>query len=110
MTRLPRFIVCANPACQAVKEVRRPSDQRRRKYCSHRCASHMTAGSRRAACSEACRRVALAYAHRRRLAALERLKGLTPLESYRRGYDCGFESAKRQFLRKYTLIPKGAAA
>ena len=104
--RVPLFIVCENPACQKVREVRKRGDQAKQRHCSRRCAMTMRHNLTR----EAARRGGLEAGRRRRAAAMARLAGLSAVEAFRLGYNRGFQSAKRKILSQYVLIPRKAAA
>lgn len=94
------YIVCANPKCAKVKRVRRPSEQRRHKYCSRHCANLMHGGPPKGAASKG----GTVRAQRCRARLLRSLAGLTPLEAFRRGYTIGLQSKLRQIHKRYRLV------
>lgn len=98
---LPRLIVCQNPACGIVKDVKKPYLQREQKYCSFQCRP-----SNLARLSKATRRANARKANDvRRSRWLLQLKGLTPGEIYKRGYSVGWKAGVRRERRR-----TGAAA
>lgn len=96
--RVPLFIVCANPACEKVREVRKRGDQKKQRHCSRRCALLMRPTLTR----DGMRRGGLERARRSRLARLARLPA-SPLDAFRLGYIRGWQSAKRQIVQKFSL-------
>lgn len=102
----PFFGVCARVECGALFEVRKRSILRVRKHCSHRCASLAAAARRgRAAFQAAGRKGGAVWGRRAQRRALARVKGLSPLEAFRRGYDIGLQSKLRQIRKRYRLVP-----
>lgn len=104
--RVPLYIVCANPKCGKVREVKKRGDQKKQEHCSHACAMTM----RRNLTREAMRRGGLEAGRRRRAAAIARLDRFTKVEAFRAGYNRGFQSAKRKILSQYVLIPRTTEA
>lgn len=101
MSRAPLFSCCARRSCGRVFGVRRPVEQRRRKYCSRRCAALVNqnitgAGSKGG----------LQAARVRRRRVLDRLDGLTVLQAFRLGYVRGLESKTRQIRKRFVLVPR----
>lgn len=95
MKKIPRFIVCANPGCQHIKQVRRPHEQAFRKYCSRKCSNIVNHNITRAAAGAGGRE----RGRRIRLAIRETLRSLTKIECFRLGYDKGLQSKHRQIRR-----------
>lgn len=93
----PYFIICANPTCEQVKQVRRPSDQQRHRFCSRKCSAIVVCNITKVA--GAARLGGLAKAKQAQRAVVARVQGLTPLAAFRLGYDRGLQSKHRQ-LRK----------
>lgn len=96
---LPLYIVCAYGPCGNVVPVAKPSLQKRRKYCSQRCN-----GLANANCTKnraACARGGTETAHRKRLAVLQRVKGLSALEAFRQGYRLGLQRGYRTKLERH---------
>jgi hypothetical protein len=100
MARPPLFIVCANPACRKVKEVRSPYEQRTIKTCSRRCQAVVFNYAARNMTPEDRRRGAERSKVVRRRAAMRALEGLTPVQIYRKafsaGWHAGVQSARRR--------------
>lgn len=101
----PLFIQCQRPGCEGIKQVRCPSDQRKYRYCSQRCIALMTQNIKRAG-----RKGVERSASARRRRVLERVKGLSPLEAFRLGYDRGLQSKLTQIRRRYVLVRKDRAS
>lgn len=106
---LPLFIVCANPACGALKQVKNQSEQRRRRFCSPRCngaasggVQHMTREARLAA--------AMKSKDVRRRAALVRWQGMSPLQIAREAYCMGWKAGARAVRRRLGVPKKEHAA
>lgn len=89
---LPLFITCQNPRCEKVRQVRKPYEQKRRKFCSHRCAALTHKGPTKADA----RRGGLMNGHRRREAVRLKVADMTPLEAFRYGYTLGLQSKWRK--------------
>jgi hypothetical protein len=107
MTPNPKclFIVCANPACEALKRVPSRSQQQRQRFCSRRCAgqicgavAHLTREQRRAA--------ALKSKRARQRRALRRLAKLSKVEVYRAAYSVGWKAGARSARRRLTITPE----
>ena len=93
----PLFITCARASCGQVKAVRNRSLQQVQRFCSRRCATSSRVGS--AITQAAQSRGGKMRAHRARLALLERIKDLSPVEAFRVGYTTGLGSKWRQTAR-----------
>lgn len=90
---IPRYITCER--CGAVKQVRKPSEQRQR-FCSRKCSAIVTMNIRHAASSKG----GLMRAHRVRMQILQRINGLSPLQAFRQGYRLGVEKRRRQYRKR----------
>lgn len=102
----PYFIVCANPACAAVKQVRRPSEQIRHRFCSRKCAAIVLCNITKI--QGANRRGGLERGRLARLAVVARVSGLTPLAAFRLGYEKGLYSKYRQGRRVRRATEEGS--
>jgi hypothetical protein len=96
--KMPYFIVCANPACGKVKQVRRPSEQKRHRFCSRKCAAIVICNITKV--PGAPRLGGLARGRMLRLALMKQLDGLSPIAAFRLGYDHGLQSKHRQIRRR----------
>lgn len=105
-SRVPLFIECRNPRCRAVKEVRNAHEQKRRQFCSRRCAGLMKGGVLHLPYP-----VRLAAARKsqavRRRQTWALFRGLTKAEVFRRGYSTGWKAGARSVRRRLQL--SGAA-
>lgn len=95
-TRPPRFITCQRAACEAVVSVANGYEQRRRKYCSHRCAALAYQPLTAAEGAKGGRE----RAHRARLAIRLKVETLPAIDAFRYGYKLGLESKRRQIKRR----------
>jgi len=93
--RLPLFFICQNPACQKVVRVKTPKQQRDRRCCGPRCVAIVFPNLTK----ELRRKGGLTRARRDRLRIRARIKDLTPIQAFRKGYLLGLASKHRQ-LRK----------
>lgn len=91
---MTRFIVCKNPTCRAVVEVRSAYYQKRRKFCSKRCNGIMT-GAKNIP-REARSRGGHTSRQIRQAAAMARLAGLSPVEIWRQAYRAGWKTGRRR--------------
>lgn len=101
---MPLHILCARPGCEGALRVRTPSEQRRHRFCSRRCAALVTQNIRRAQPGKGGR----TSGRRRQQASLARVAGLTPLQAFRLGYVRGLQSKLRQIRTRYVLTPRCA--
>jgi hypothetical protein len=102
---LPLRILCQRQGCENVLDVRCPAEQRRRKYCSRRCANLVNRNILRA-----WRKGVDGSVRKRQRQVLARVAGLTPLEAFRLGYKRGLYSKLRQVKRQYVLVKKLGSA
>lgn len=98
---VPLYAVCTRRVCGKVFEVRRPFLQKKRKYCSRRCAAFMSKNLN----PEAAQRALDASRRARRLAMIVRLHGMTPLEAFRLGYVRGLQAKLRKVRQRFRLVP-----
>lgn len=95
MERAPLFIVCQNPACAQLRQVNKPSIQRRQRYCGRRCAAIMHNN----VTTESARKGGLERGRRLRARIRQSVETMTPLEAFRYGYTLGLKSKTRQLLK-----------
>lgn len=100
---VPLYITCQRPGCEAVKQVRTPSQQRRYRFCSPRCIGLVCQNIRHGTAKGVAR-----SARARKARVLARVQGLVPLEAFRLGYQMGLESKLRQIRKRYQLVRKAA--
>src|SRR4051812_18507547 len=92
------FITCERESCGQIKRVKDRAKQQTQRFCSRRCATLACNGNQFH--REAQSRGGKMRAHRARVALLERVKSLTPVEAFRIGYVRGLESKWRQTKRR----------
>lgn len=101
MSAVPLFIVCANPSCGQVKQVRNRYEQRTVKTCSRRCQGILFGHIQKLTSEQ--RQVAAARSTVvRRARAMRALAGLSPLEIYRRAFSNGWKAGVRSARRRLT--------
>lgn len=100
-TKVPYFYECQRPSCGQLKQVRRPSEQKRHKYCSRKCAAMVLQNIKRAY-----RKGVENSARARMRRVVDRVAGLSAIEAFRVGYDCGLRSKLRQLRKRYTFQKK----
>ena len=94
----PLYITCEREACGAVIRVKNRALQQVQRFCSRRCATLMCAVNN--LYREAQSRGGKTRAHRARLALIQRVQGLSPVEAFRVGYLRGLGSKHRQLARR----------
>lgn len=109
------WVVCRRKGCERLSTARSKREQRRRKYCSRRCAAIVnknigkTTAARRA-------EILAKSIHTRKQQVLNRIAGLTPLEAFRLGYKLALKSKAKQLraiveeIRAARAAGKGRAA
>ncbi len=100
----PLFITCQRPGCGQIREVQRPSAQRKQKYCTKRCANLVNVNimvNHRVGVERS------VIMRKRRL--LARVAGLDPLAAFNVGYRCGLESKCRQLRKHYVFVKRATA-
>jgi hypothetical protein len=90
--------VCHYLACQRIYPVKSPFEQRRRKYCSRRCAGLAVGGVWRIP-TEAKRAAAKKAAQINRQKAMARLADLSPWQIWRKAWSAGWKSGVRYARR-----------
>lgn len=104
MAKVPLFITCQYAPCSAVVEVKNPYQQKRQRFCSHRCNALAMQPLKREQASKG----GLERARRRRLAIRLKAETMTPLAAFQYGYLLGLNSKHRQ-IRKHRAQSKAAA-
>jgi hypothetical protein len=96
----PRYFVCQRKACGKVKRIPK-NEQRRRKFCSHRCAAleHRTIAGQGA-------KGGRISAQRRRQRILKQIAGLSRLEVFHKAYRIGLNSKCHQLRKKYIFVKR----
>ena len=91
----PFIVHCAREGCDQTRDVTSAWKQQRQKFCSHRCANvrhRLDQGDRL--------RGAARSKQIRRMRAIERLRGLSPLEIFRTAYKIGWKQGRRSADRQ----------
>lgn len=96
----PIYMTCTRPGCGVKREVRRPVDQQKRRFCSRRCAALVTRNIAKSHLGF------LVAAARRRERVIAQIVGMTPLESFRFGYHKGLNSKLTTIRRNYVLTKR----
>lgn len=101
----PFIVHCTRDGCDQTREVTSAWKQQRQRFCSHRCANlrhRLNHGDRLTGAARS--------KQRRSARAIERLRGLTPLEIFRRAYKTGWQQGRRSIARQRAAVPMVASS
>lgn len=96
------YAMCQREGCENVFQLRRPSERGKRKFCSQRCNGMAYQRFSKEAMDRG--RAKGIVTHKRKV--LARIDGLTPLEAFKLGYQCGQRTKHTRLRAKYLLVKK----